>query len=93
MNTMKVLLPIAILFMLSACQKTLYIAASQVDCTGAADQKCYLIRNGSEGNWVLHYQDFEGLDYTMGYEYKVIEVWRKRTCLFANGIRMLSKAV
>lgn len=54
-----------------SCTSTLYLAPKQVDCTGAADQKCYLIRSSAQGNWIMHYQEIEGLEYEPGFSYKL----------------------
>ena len=61
----------ALLLMFFSCTSTLYVAPKQVDCTGAADQKCYLIRKSPEGNWIMHYQEIVGLDYEPGFSYKL----------------------
>ena len=60
-----------VLFMLSSCATTLYVAPKRVDCTGASQQKCYLIRNSKEGNWIMHYSQIVGLDYEPGFSYKI----------------------
>ena len=54
-----------------SCTSTLYIAPKQVDCTGVSDQKCYLIRRSTEGNWILHYDEITGLEYEPGFSYKI----------------------
>lgn len=54
-----------------SCTSTLYVAPKKADCTGAGAQTCYLIRKGSEGNWILHYEDIRGLDYEQGFSYKI----------------------
>ena len=60
-----------LLWGISSCTSTLYVAPKQVDCTGASAQKCYLIRRSAEGNWIMHYQEIQGLDYELGYSYKI----------------------
>jgi len=54
-----------------SCASTLYVAPKQVDCTGVSDQQCYLIRSSTTGNWILHYQDIQGLDYEPGFSYRI----------------------
>lgn len=60
-----------LLWGISSCTSTLYVAPKQVDCTGASSQKCYLIRSSAEGNWIMHYHEIQGLDYELGYSYKI----------------------
>jgi len=62
---------VIVLLLLFSCTSTLYIAPKQVDCIGASDQRCYLIRRSTEGNWIMHYQDIVGLDYELGFSYKI----------------------
>lgn len=54
-----------------SCTPTLYVAPKRVDCTGIADQQCYLIRRTTDGNWILHYQEIQGFDYEPGFSYKI----------------------
>lgn len=61
----------------SACTSELYVGPRQVDCTGAGQQKCLLVRSKPEGNWILHYQSIKGLDYEPGFSYQ-IKVKRER---------------
>ena len=58
-------------FVSFSCTSTLYLAPKQVDCSGVSEQKCYLIRKSSEGNWIMHYQPIVGLDYEPGFSYKL----------------------
>ena len=62
---------VVLLILTSSCSSVLYLAPKQVDCTGVGDQKCLLIRNSPEGNWILHYGKIDGLDYEPGFSYKV----------------------
>ena len=62
---------LALVLTFYSCTSTLYLAPKQVDCTGASDQKCYLVRNSTDGNWIMHYQAIEGLDYEPGFSYKL----------------------
>jgi heat shock protein HslJ len=58
-------------FVTLSCTSTLYLAPKQVDCSGVSEQQCYLIRNSAEGNWIMHYQPIQGLDYEPGFSYKL----------------------
>lgn len=60
-----------VIFVFSSCTSTLYVAPKQVDCTGVSAQQCYLIRRSAEGNWIMHYQEIQDLNYELGYSYKV----------------------
>ncbi len=55
----------------SSCASTIYIAPKQADCTGASDQKCYLIRRNAGENWILHNEEIKGFDYEPGFSYKI----------------------
>ena len=55
----------------TACTSVLYVAPKRADCTAVSDQFCYLIRSNPEGNWVMHYQEINGLDYEPGFSYKI----------------------
>ena len=56
---------------LTSCSTILYIAPKKADCSGVGEQKCYLIRMTTEGNWILHYEEIKGLDYEPGFSYKI----------------------
>ena len=68
---MKILPLMVMVLAFFSCTSTLYLAPKQVDCTGASEQKCYLIRKSTEGNWIMHYQAIVGLDYEPGFSYKI----------------------
>ncbi len=51
--------------------KELIIASYQVDCEGVALQKCLLIKEKTEDEWMYFYNDIEGFKYQEGYEYVV----------------------
>ena len=70
-RTTSLLTAMIVLLLLSSCASTLYVAPKRVDCTGASQQKCYLIRNSAEGNWIMHYSQIVGLDYEPGFSYKI----------------------
>jgi heat shock protein HslJ len=53
------------------CTTTLYVAPRQADCTGVAEQKCFLVRNSPTGNWILHNDKIKGFDYEPGFSYKL----------------------
>lgn len=52
---------------------TLTIASEQVDCTGVAPQKCFLIKKEGETDWSFWYSGIKDFNYEPGFEY-VIEV-------------------
>ncbi len=62
---------VVLLASLTSCTSVLYVASKKADCSGVGQQKCYLIRKTPDGNWVLHYEEIQGLDYEPGYSYKV----------------------
>ena len=71
-NTFRFLFQLAVLLViLSSCATTIYVAPKQVDCSGVSDQKCYLIRKNIGENWILHYEEIEGLDYEPGFSFKI----------------------
>ena len=53
------------------CSTTFYLAPKQVECSGASDQKCYLVRKSAEGNWVLHDEEIVGFNYEPGFSYRL----------------------
>ena len=70
-NTFRFLFQLALLVILSSCATTIYVAPKQADCSGVSDQKCYLIRKNIGENWILHYEEIEGLDYEPGFSFKI----------------------
>ena len=71
-NTFRFLFQLAVLLViLSSCATTIYVAPKQADCSGVSDQKCYLIRKNIGENWILHYEEIEGLDYEPGFSFKI----------------------
>ena len=57
------------LMLLASCTATLYVAPRQADCAGMSDERCFLIRNTPEGNWILHNEKITGFDYEPGFRY------------------------
>lgn len=70
-NALSILFAIVLSTVFSSCTSTLFVAPKQVDCTGVSEQKCYLVRSTTDGNWILHYDDIEGLEYEPGFSYKL----------------------
>ena len=70
-KTSTIWLLLVLLMFMDSCTSTLYVAPKKVDCTGVSANKCYLIRRGAEGNWIMHYQEIVGLDYELGFSYKI----------------------
>ena len=53
-------------------EKIIYVAPTQVDCTGVAPQKCLQVKEGSlDQDWKLHYSPIQGFDYEPGYTYRL----------------------
>lgn len=49
--------------------KTLYVASYKKDCEGVASQSCYLVKENSEDEWELFYDEIEGFEYQAGKDY------------------------
>ena len=65
-------------FTLTACQSLkaevgdiFYIDSKIVDCEGVAPQKCMLVKQQEDDNWLLFYDQIEGFEYVVGYRYKL----------------------
>jgi heat shock protein HslJ len=53
-------------------EKIIYVAPTQVDCTGVAPQKCLQVKEGTlDQDWKLHYSPIQGFDYEPGYTYRL----------------------
>ena len=52
----------------------LEVAEARVSCTGVGPQDCYLVREGSNGELQLFYDEILGFDYTPGYRYGLLVV-------------------
>lgn len=72
-NTQKLTRWFAVIFLLlsTSCTTVLFVAPKKVDCTESGVEECYLIRKGTQGNWIIHYSDIKGLDYEPGFSYKI----------------------
>jgi len=55
-----------------AVEKTIYVGPELVDCTGAAPQKCMLVKENPEDDYTLFYDQIEGFNYEEGYEYELV---------------------
>ena len=53
-------------------EKKIYVASSQVDCTGVAPMKCLQIKEDVNDKWQYFYQSIAGFTYQPGYEYELI---------------------
>jgi heat shock protein HslJ len=53
-------------------EKTLYVGPLLVDCEGEGPQKCMLVKEKPEDEYMLFYDQVEGFEYEEGYEYKLI---------------------
>ena len=62
---------IAILLLAASCTSNLYVSSRKADCVGVGPMKCYLVRTDPESNWLLHYNEIEGLKYREGLEYRL----------------------
>ena len=53
-------------------EKVIYVAPTQVDCTGVGPQKCLQVKEGNlDQDWKLHYSPIQGFDYEPGYTYQL----------------------
>jgi heat shock protein HslJ len=55
-----------------AVEKTIYIGPNLVDCVGVAPQKCMQVKENSEDDYSMFYNQIEGFDYEEGYEYELV---------------------
>ena len=55
-------------------EKIILVGPNLVDCTGAAPQKCMLVKENLEDDYTLFYDQIEGFNYEEGYEYELIIV-------------------
>ena len=66
---------------LSSCASNatdhLTVASKQVNCTGVSQQKCLLVKEGSDPVWEYLYQGIDGFNYEEGNEY-VLEVKKEK---------------
>jgi heat shock protein HslJ len=53
-------------------EKTLFVGPGLVDCVGVALQKCMLVKENMEDEYMNFYDQIEGFDYVEGYEYELI---------------------
>jgi heat shock protein HslJ len=54
--------------------KTVFVGPKLVDCTGAAPQKCMLIKENPEDEYTLFFDQIEGFNYEEGFEYQLVVV-------------------
>ncbi len=53
-------------------ERILYIGSKQVDCQGVIPQKCFLVRESPDGEWVFFYDEIIGFNWEAGYEYELL---------------------
>jgi len=51
--------------------KILYVDSKLVDCVGVGPQQCMLVRENSDSDWKMFYDNIEGFDYQEGTQYKI----------------------
>jgi heat shock protein HslJ len=52
-------------------ERVIYVAPNKLDCVGVAPQKCMLVRENPEDDWMLYYDEIEDFQYEEGYLYKL----------------------
>jgi heat shock protein HslJ len=50
-------------------EKTLYVGHKLVDCVGVGPQKCMLVKESPDAEYMMFYDSIEGFEYEEGYEY------------------------
>ena len=53
-------------------EKTLFVGAEQVDCTGVGPQKCLLVKESADAEYTFFYDSIDGFEWEAGYEYELI---------------------
>ncbi len=56
----------------SPTEKSVYVGPILIDCQGEGPQKCMFVKEYSEDEYTLFYDQIEGFDYEEGYEYKIV---------------------
>ena len=51
---------------------TLYVGSELADCTGVAPQKCMLVKENPDDEYVMFYDQIAGFEYEEGYEYELL---------------------
>ncbi|MCL7980648.1 MAG: DUF4377 domain-containing protein [marine benthic group bacterium] len=51
--------------------KTLYVAHFKVDCVGVGPMECMQVRESTDDDWRMFYDQIQGFDYEEGYEYEL----------------------
>lgn len=52
-------------------KKILYVDDDVADCFGVYPQNCLLVKETPNEDWGLFYDEIEGFDYELGYNYKI----------------------
>ena len=52
--------------------KTIFVNSKLVDCVGLAPQKCIMIRDSTDSEWMYFYNTIEGFEFEEGYEYELL---------------------
>ncbi len=52
-------------------EKTIFVAAETVPCTGVAPMDCLQIKESRDAEWQLYYDQIEGFTYEPGFEYEL----------------------
>lgn len=77
----KIVLLLLSIFLFTSCDfdktEQITVASQQADCTGAAPQKCFLIKTKNDRSWQYLTTPIEGFNYEPGNEYIII-VKRKK---------------
>ncbi len=57
---------------IESTNRILYINSQQVDCVGVIPQKCFLVRESPDDEWVFFYDEIIGFNWEAGYEYELL---------------------
>lgn len=52
-------------------EKTLFVGAERVECTGVGPQECYLVKETPDGEWTYFYDEINGFEWEAGFEYEL----------------------
>lgn len=52
--------------------QTLFVGAEQVDCVGVAPQRCLLVKENAESEYVFFYDAIEGFEWEEGHKYELL---------------------
>ncbi|MDH3203353.1 MAG: DUF4377 domain-containing protein [Nitrosopumilus sp.] len=51
--------------------KTMFVGPELVDCVGVGPQKCMMVKESADSDWMNFYNKIQGFEFVPGYEYKL----------------------